>query len=78
MTPSTHRPSPHSILPTKREVIECLESEIAGVRDCYQEYPDGVELDGVIRDPEALHTIRCLEVALLLVRSKFPRVRRGR
>ena len=69
MKPS--KPDPIARLPTKREVIECLEAEIS-----LQSYREGVG-DGITcRD--ALHTIRCLEVALLLVRSKFPRVRRGR
>ena len=58
------KPNPNSILPTKREVIECLRGEIAIKRLFSQLYET--------------HVIRCLEVALLLVRSKFPRVRRGR
>ena len=67
----TKRPGSNTI-PTKLEVIACLKDDIDACRESYQ------ESDGVIRDPEALHIIRCLEVALLLVRSKFPRVRRGR
>ena len=68
MKPS--KPTP-SNLPTKREVIACLLDEIS----MYQQgCRDG---DGITRRG-ALHAIRCLEVALLLVRSKFPRVKRGR
>ena len=63
MKPSKPDPIARNTLPTKREVIECLKALIS-----WQSYRTR-------RD--ALHIIRCLEAALLLVRSKFPKVRRG-
>ena len=70
MKPSKPDPVARNTLPTKREVIECLKAEIS-----LQSYRDG---DGITRR-DALHAIRCLEVALSLVRqSKFPMVKRGR
>ena len=73
MTPTTHKPNPPN-LPTKREVIKCLNYEIDMFRQSYQEGDWG---NWAISDSDALHFIRCLEAALLLVRSKFPKVRRG-
>lgn len=55
-------------LPTKRQVLRELQSEIASWRRSYRQH------DGVVRDRKALHTIRCLEVALLVVKEwKFPK-----
>ena len=59
-----------NILPTKREVIACLRNEISMHQKSYDWWQREC--------PGTLHIIRCLEVALLLVRSKFPRVKRGR
>ncbi|HJT63126.1 MAG TPA: hypothetical protein VJ797_15760 [Burkholderiales bacterium] len=58
-------------LPTKRQVIEELRKEIDAWRSSYRNHKTD-EID----DPVALHAIRCLEVALLIVREHFPRRKR--
>lgn len=54
------------IVPTKREVLRELNREIESWRSCNK------ESDGVIRDADVLHSIRCLEVAVLMVRAYKP------
>ncbi len=55
-------------MPAKREVVQQLRDDIEMYRVSYR------EADGIIRDRDALHAIRCLEVALLVVRErKFPK-----
>lgn len=56
-----------SVMPTKREVIAEIKVGIESWRS------GNAEPDGVVRDTAVLHSIRCLEVALLIVRAaKFP------
>ena len=49
------------VLPTKRQVIEELKAEIAGYRR--------VARMSYAPRPNTMHTIRCLEMALLMVKE---------
>ena len=49
-------------LPTKDEVLAHLRADVETWRRSHR------EIDGVIRDPEALHAIRCSEMAILMIR----------
>lgn len=56
------------VMPTKREAIAELKAGIESWRSCNAEH------DGIVRNTAVLHSIRCLEVALLVVReAKFPK-----
>lgn len=58
--------SQRAIVPTKREVLRELKREIESWRTSNQ------DIDGVIRDTDVLHSIRCIEVAVLMVRAYKP------
>lgn len=60
------------IVPTKKEVIRELRLEIECWRNSYR------EIDGVIRDEAALHSIRCIQAAVLMVRAYEPDKRKKR
>jgi hypothetical protein len=54
-------------LPSKREILAELRKQIDAWRATHHEN------DGVVRDATALHVIRCLEYAFLIVQEhKFP------
>lgn len=61
--------SPSRTLPTKREVIAELEREIAMYRDSHA-------VGGVMEDADVLHTIRCLDIALQIVKNRKGRAPR--
>lgn len=60
------------VVPTKEEVIRELRLELESWRNGYR------ESDGVIRDEVALHSIRCIQAAVLMVRAYKPDKRKKR
>lgn len=55
------------ILPTKKQVLAYLRADIDAWKSSNR------ERDGMVRDPDALHAIRCTEMAILMIKDRGKR-----